>query len=152
MNIGEASRASGVTQKMIRYYESIGLIDAVRRSANSYRVYSESDVHTLAFIRRARRLGFSVEKIQQLVTLWRDKARSSADVKGIAQEHIETLEAMIDELVAMRRTLEHLVACCHGDARPDCPIIEGLAAAAAPPSKPTAPMKARPVPTGHLRH
>lgn len=152
MNIGEASKASGVTQKMIRYYESIGLIDAVRRSANSYRIYGESDVHTLAFIRRARRLGFSVERIQQLMTLWRDKARSSAEVKGIAQQHIETLEAKIEELVAMRRTLEHLVACCHGDARPDCPIIEDLAAAAAAPPKSTAHMKGRPDTTALLRN
>jgi Cu(I)-responsive transcriptional regulator len=134
VNIGEASRASGVSQKMIRYYESIGLIEAVQRSANRYRVYSESDVHSLAFIRRARQLGFSVENIQALMALWRDRNRSSAEVKAIAQGHIAALDAKIDELAAMRRTLEHLVACCQGDQRPDCPIIEDLAGCAVPPS------------------
>jgi Cu(I)-responsive transcriptional regulator len=133
MNIGQASRASGVTSKMIRYYESIGLLGAVGRSANSYRVYAENDVHTLAFIRRARHLGFSIEQIQALMALWRDKARSSAEVKAIAQGHIAELQAKIEELTAMRRTLEHLASCCAGDDRPDCPIIEGLAASASPP-------------------
>jgi Cu(I)-responsive transcriptional regulator len=128
MNIGQASRASGVTQKMIRYYESIGLLGAVRRSANSYRVYSENDIHTLAFIRRARHLGFSIEQIGALMALWRDKGRSSAEVKAIAETHIAELHAKIGELEAMRRTLEHLVSCCRGDERPDCPIIEDLAA------------------------
>jgi DNA-binding transcriptional MerR regulator len=89
MNIGQASKSSGVTQKMIRYYESIGLLGAVRRDANSYRLYSESDVHTLAFVRRARHLGFSIEQIGALMTLWRDKARSSAEVKAIAKGHID---------------------------------------------------------------
>ena len=136
MNIGQASKASGVTQKMIRYYESIGLLVAVRRAANSYRLYSDSDVHSLAFIRRARHLGFSIEEIQALMTLWRDKARSSAEVKAIARGHIDELQAKIAELEAMRRTLEHLVASCHGDDRPDCPIIDDLSASAeAPPDR-----------------
>jgi Cu(I)-responsive transcriptional regulator len=134
MNIGEASRTSGVTQKMIRYYESIGLLGTVRRSANSYRVYTEADVHTLAFIRRARKLGFSIEQIQTLIALWRDKSRASGEVKAIAEAHIAALQAKIEELAAMRRTLEHLVACCHGDDRPDCPIIDDLAAASPDPA------------------
>ena len=130
MNIGQASKASGVTQKMIRYYESIGLIGAVRRGANSYRVYTENEVHTLAFIRRARHLGFSIGQIQALMALWRDKERASAEVKAIAQSHVAELQAKIEALVAMRQTLEHLVSCCAGDSRPDCPIIEGLSASA----------------------
>jgi Cu(I)-responsive transcriptional regulator len=138
MNIGQASRASGVTQKMIRYYESIGLLGAVRRSANGYRVYTENEIHTLSFIRRARHLGFSIDQIQALMALWRDKQRSSAEVKAIAQGHIAGLQAKIDELAAMRRTLEHLVSCCAGDDRPDCPIIEDLSAAAEAPTAPPA--------------
>jgi Cu(I)-responsive transcriptional regulator len=129
MTIGEAARASGVSEKMIRYYESIGLLGPVRRSANGYRVYGPNDVHTLAFIRRARTLGFPIGKIETLMALWRDKGRSSAEVKTIAEGHVAELEARIEELVAMRRTLEHLVHCCAGDARPDCPILADLAAA-----------------------
>ncbi|SHI35612.1 Cu(I)-responsive transcriptional regulator [Wenxinia saemankumensis] len=128
MNIGDAAKASGVNQKMIRYYESIGLIGYVARSANGYRTYTESDVHTLAFIRRARRLGFPIERIQALMALWRDKRRSSAEVKAIARGHIDELQAKIEELAEMRRTLEHLVASCAGDDRPDCPILDGLSA------------------------
>ncbi|GGL80621.1 Cu(I)-responsive transcriptional regulator [Wenxinia marina] len=128
MNIGDAARASGVNQKMIRYYESIGLIGDVARSANGYRTYTHNDIHTLAFVRRARRLGFSIEQIQALMTLWRDKERSSAEVKAIAQGHIDELQAKIEELAEMRRTLEHLVSCCAGDDRPDCPILDGLSA------------------------
>ena len=136
MNIGQASKASGVNQKMIRYYESIGLIEDVARSANGYRTYSPNDIHTLAFIRRARHLGFSIEKIQALMTLWRDKARTSAEVKAIAKGHIAELQAKIEELVTMQRTLEHLVSCCAGDDRPDCPIIDGLSANAEAPADP----------------
>lgn len=132
MNIGEAAKASGVTQKMIRYYESIGLLGKIRRESNSYRLYGENEVHTLAFIRRARNLGFSMEKIQLLMTLWRDKERSSGEVKAVAEEHIAALAAKIDELEAMRRTLEHLVSCCQGNDRPDCPIIDDLATARSP--------------------
>jgi Cu(I)-responsive transcriptional regulator len=136
MNIGQASKTSGVTEKMIRYYESIGLIDTVGRSANGYRTYAERDVHSLAFIRRARRLGFSIEQIQALMTLWRDKARSSAEVKAIAEGHMGELQARIEELASMRRTLEHLVSCCAGDDRPDCPIIDGLSAPEPAPARP----------------
>ena len=139
MNIGQASRASGVTQKMIRYYESIGLIGTVRRSSNSYRLYTEKDVHTLTFIRRARHLGFSIEQIQTLMMLWRDRDRSSAEVKTVADAHIEELQVKIEELEAMRRTLEHLVASCHGDDRPDCPIIDDLSACLEPSPEPTRP-------------
>jgi Cu(I)-responsive transcriptional regulator len=136
MNIGEASKASGVNSKMIRYYESIGLLNEVGRSANGYRTYTENDVHTLAFIRRARHLGFSIEQIQVLMTLWRDKARSSAEVRAIAQGHIAELQAKIEELASMQRTLEHLVSCCAGDDRPDCPIIDDLSAKAEASVKP----------------
>jgi Cu(I)-responsive transcriptional regulator len=136
MNIGEASKASGVNSKMIRYYESIGLVEDVGRSANGYRTYTENDVHTLAFIRRARNLGFSMERIQTLIALWRDKARSSAEVKAIAEGHIAELQAKIEELASMQRTLEHLVSCCAGDDRPDCPIIDDLSAKAEAPVRP----------------
>ena len=129
MNIGEAAKASGVNSKMIRYYESINLIDAARRSSNGYRIYSEKDVHTLAFIRRTRDLGFSIADIEKLIALWRDKGRSSAQVKAIAQTHIDELQAKIVELESVRRTLEHLARNCHGDIRPECPIIEDLAGA-----------------------
>jgi Cu(I)-responsive transcriptional regulator len=130
MNIGQASKASGVNQKMIRYYESIGLLEDVGRSANGYRTYAETDIHTLAFIRRARHLGFSIEQIQALMTLWRDKEHSSGEVKAIAQGHIAALQVKIEELASMQRTLEHLVSCCAGDDRPDCPIIDDLSARA----------------------
>jgi len=129
MNIGEAAEASGVSAKMIRYYESIGLIPAAPRGENGYRVHSVNDVHTLAFIRRARHLGFSVAQIEKLVRLWQDKSRASAEVKAIAEAHIAELEHRIAELRAMSRTLGHLVNACHGDERPDCPIIEDLATA-----------------------
>lgn len=129
MNIGAASRASGVSAKMIRYYESIGLVPAARRSLNDYRVYSDSDVHTLRFIRRARELGFSLKKIERLVRLWQDQSRASAEVKAIAEAHLVELEDKIAALQAMSRTLRDLATACGGDARPDCPIIEDLARA-----------------------
>lgn len=127
MNIGEAAAASGVSAKMIRYYESIGLLTGVARTANGYRVYSEPAVHTLGFIRRARDLGFSVAEIEKLLALWRDRDRASAEVKAIAERHVDELGRKIAALEAMRRTLEHLVAHCHGNHRPDCPILEDLA-------------------------
>jgi MerR family copper efflux transcriptional regulator len=127
VNIGEAAAASGVTSKMFRYYESFNLTPAVRRSANGYRVYSPADVHTLAFICRARTLGFSVRQIEALVGLWQNKDRASSEVKAIAEDHIASLNTKIEELQAMARTLQHLAQSCHGDDRPGCPIIEGLA-------------------------
>ncbi|MFO1151028.1 MAG: Cu(I)-responsive transcriptional regulator [Alsobacter sp.] len=126
MNIGQAAGASGVSAKMIRYYESIGLVPKTVRTDAGYRVYSDSDVNTLAFIRRARNLGFSVEQITELVALWRDRKRASTDVKRIALEHVEILERKAHELQEMAATLKHLASHCHGDARPDCPILEGL--------------------------
>jgi Cu(I)-responsive transcriptional regulator len=129
MNIGEAAAASGVSAKMIRYYESVGLLPKVRRTANGYRVYGPEDVHTLAFIRRARDLGFPMAQIEKLLALWQDRSRESAEVKAIAAAHVADLGRKIAELEAMRRTLEHLVAHCHGNHRPDCPILEDLAGA-----------------------
>ena len=126
MNIGQAADASGVSAKMIRYYESIGLIPKTVRTEAGYRVYSDNDVHTLGFIRRARDLGFSVEQIGELVTLWRDRDRASTDVKRIALEHVDILERKARELQEMAATLRHLAKHCHGDERPECPIIEGL--------------------------
>jgi Cu(I)-responsive transcriptional regulator len=128
MNIGIAAGASGVSAKMIRYYESIGLIKSAVRTTAGYRVYDQEDVHTLRFIRRARNLGFSVEETGELLALWRDKSRSSAAVKQLALKHTRELEAKIVELQAMTRTLRHLAEHCHGDERPDCPILDDLAA------------------------
>lgn len=127
MNIGEVSKASGVSSKMIRYYEQIGLIKPAHRTGSSYRTYAENDVHTLRFIRRARDLGFSVEQMKTLLALWRDRSRASADVKAIALEHIAELERKAAAIAEMTRTLKHLARNCHGDGRPDCPIIEGFA-------------------------
>jgi Cu(I)-responsive transcriptional regulator len=127
MNIGQAAAASGVTAKMIRHYEESGLIRAPRRTASNYRSYSDNDVHVLRFVKRARALGFSMADIKTLLSLWQDKSRSSSVVKRIARTHIDELERKIAELQAMARTLEHLVHHCHGDHRPQCPIIEELA-------------------------
>ena len=127
MNIGQAAAASGVTAKMIRHYEESGLIRAPRRTASNYRSYSDNDVHVLRFVKRARVLGFSMADIKTLLSLWHDKSRSSSVVKRIARTHIDELERKIAELQAMARTLEHLVHHCHGDHRPECPIIEELA-------------------------
>jgi len=126
MNIGEASRASKISAKMIRYYEKIGLIPAADRTGSGYRAYSQSDVHRLHFIRRARDLGFSVAEIAALLNLWNDKSRQSADVKRLAQEHIAQLERRIESLLQMAETLKALVQCCAGDERPDCPILHTL--------------------------
>ncbi|WP_225769664.1 Cu(I)-responsive transcriptional regulator [Inquilinus sp. Marseille-Q2685] len=127
MNIGQAAAASGVSAKMIRYYESVGLIRKAVRTEAGYRVYSDDEVHTLRFIRRARDLGFSVEQIAGLLTLWQDRDRSSADVKRIALEHVTELEQKVEGLKQMIATLKHLSASCHGDHRPDCPILDDLA-------------------------
>jgi len=126
-NIGEAARASGVTAKMIRHYESIGLMKAAQRSEAGYRIYSAQDVRVLQFIHRGRALGFSLDQIRSLLALWDDKARASADVRALAQSHIAELNRKIGEMEAMRRTLETLAASCHGDARSDCPILDDLA-------------------------
>lgn len=127
MDIGKAAKASGVSVKMIRHYEAIGLLPKVARTFANYRVYGPNDVHTLRFIRRARTLGFSMEDIGELLGLWQSRSRSSAAVKRIAGAHIETLKAKIAELEAMVKTLEHLARHCHGDHRPECPILDDLA-------------------------
>ena len=131
MNIGEAAKRSGVSAKMIRYYESIGLIEAPQRTQAQYRVYEADDVHTLRFVRRSRNLGFSLEETRALLALWRDKSRASADVKQLAMSHVRDLEAKAAELQAMADALRHLAEHCHGDARPDCPILSDLASSAA---------------------
>lgn len=125
-NISDAAEATGISAKMIRYYESIGLIPPATRTFANYRVYGQEDLHRLRFIRRARDLGFSIEQIKTLLSLWQHK-RPSAEVKRVALEHIAELEQKIHALESMRKTLVHLVEHCHGDARPRCPIIEELA-------------------------
>ncbi|MGA7816844.1 Cu(I)-responsive transcriptional regulator [Caballeronia sp.] len=127
MNIGEAARASGVTAKMIRYYESVGLLPPVGRTAAGYRVYGQREVHALRFVRQSRRLGFLVDDIRKLLALWEDRQRASSEVKAIALQHVEELDRRIAELTEMRETLAHLAVHCQGDARPDCPILERLA-------------------------
>ena len=127
MKIGAAAAASGVTAKMIRHYEAIGLLRPAERRGNLYRDYGERDIHELKFIRRARRLGFSIAEIGALLTLWRDRARPSREVKRIAEAHIGELEARVTDMQAMAKTLRELVASCHGDDRPDCPILDDLA-------------------------
>ncbi len=126
MNIGQAADASGVSAKMIRYYEKTGLIGTAGRTASGYRVYSEQDVHTLKFIRRARDLGFSVDQIQNLLGLWSDRSRASADVKAVALEHVERLCHKVTELQAMIQTLRELAEKCSDDDRPECPILQDL--------------------------
>jgi len=127
MRIGTVADKSGVSAKTIRYYESIGLVAEASRGSNGYRSYSENDVETLRFIRCSRNLGFSIEDVSNLLSLWHNKDRSSADVKAVASKHIEEIEKRIDELQSIRDTLKHLTHRCHGDDRPDCPILEGLA-------------------------
>jgi Cu(I)-responsive transcriptional regulator len=127
MNIGQAASASNVSAKMIRYYESIGLIEAVVRTESGYRVYQENDIHILKFVRRCRDLGFSIEQISKLIALWQDRGRASSEVKAMAVDHIQELRSKINELESMARTLEHLAENCQGDERPNCPIIKDLA-------------------------
>ncbi len=127
MNIGEAAAASGVSTKMIRYYERTGLIDPAVRTASGYRVYTGSDVHSLQFIRRSRDLGFSVAQIENLLALWRNRERASADVKALALEHVERLCNKVAELEAMIAALKHLADNCSDDDRADCPILRDLA-------------------------
>jgi MerR family transcriptional regulator, copper efflux regulator len=127
MNIGEAAQRSGVSAKMVRHYESLGLLPHVARTDAGYRQYGDKEVHTLRFIRRARDLGFSMAEIAELVKLWQNQRRSSASVKKIAAAHLAALDTKMAEMAAMRKTLQHLVHCCSGDERPDCPIIDELA-------------------------
>ena len=127
MNIGDAAKASGASAKMIRHYESLGLLKRAQRTLAGYRLYDETDVHTLRFIRRSRDLGFSMADVGRLLGLWRNRRRASAEVRRIAQAHIEDLDRRIAEMQELRRTLEHLVDHCHGDKRPDCPILDDLA-------------------------
>jgi Cu(I)-responsive transcriptional regulator len=127
MNIGEAAKASGVSAKMIRHYESVGLFPEAARTESGYRQYTDKEVSTLRFVRQSRDLGFSIEQIRALLGLWQDRRRPSRQVRALAQAHIEELDEKLEELQSMKATLEHLVHCCHGDDRPDCPIIDSLA-------------------------
>jgi MerR family copper efflux transcriptional regulator len=136
MNIGAAAKAAGVSAKMIRHYESVGLLPPANRTDSGYRQYGEKDLRTLQFIRRSRDLGFSIEEIRGLVSLWQDRERPSREVKALAIQHLAFLDTKLAELQSMKRALAHLVSCCHGDERPDCPILENLAGRAFPSSVP----------------
>ncbi len=127
VSIGEAAQRSGVSARMVRHYESLGLLPAVARTESGYRQYGETDIHTLRFIKRSRDLGFSMEEIAELVGLWNNRRRASASVKRIAEKHLGELEQRIADMQSMRSTLAHLVHCCHGDSRPECPILDDLA-------------------------
>ncbi|WP_297834811.1 Cu(I)-responsive transcriptional regulator [Pseudomonas sp.] len=127
MNIGQAAKNSGLSAKMIRYYESTGLLKAAHRSDSGYRLYGKDDLHTLAFIKRSRDLGFSLEEVSKLLTLWQDHSRASGDVKNLARKHISELNQKIEEMASLRDTLQELVEHCQGDHRPDCPILKDLA-------------------------
>ncbi len=143
--IGEAARRSGVSAKMLRHYETLGLLGRVNRTGNGYRQYSSADVHTLRFIRRCRDLGFSMAEIGELVGLWQNRRRASSSVKRIAQKHVDDLSARIEVMQAMQRTLQKLLHHCHGDERPDCPILDGLASTGGQcpgPAQPCAPSPA----------
>lgn len=128
-NIGEAATRSGVSAKMIRHYESLGLLPRIGRTDAGYRQYGDKDVHSLRFIRRARDLGFSMAEIAELLKLWQNRRRASADVKRIALAHVADLDRRMDEMAAMKRTLTRLADCCRGDERPDCPILDELSEA-----------------------
>jgi Cu(I)-responsive transcriptional regulator len=126
MNVSEAAHWSGLPAKTIRYYEDVGLVSP-GRAANGYRDYSDDDVHSLAFLRRARGLGFSIEECRQLMALYRDKSRASHDVRELAKNHVAAIEEKVRELQSMRATLQTLIHACHGDERPDCPILDDMA-------------------------
>ena len=126
-NIGEAASATGVSAKMIRDYEKLGLIPAADRSLAGYRLYADADLHRVRFIRRARSLGFSMKQIAELMALWNDRGRPSSKVKELALAHVDAIEAKLAEMQAMQRTLRALAGACHGDGRPDCPILDDLA-------------------------
>ncbi len=147
MNIGEAAKNSGVSAKMIRHYESVGLFAQAHRTESNYRQYTDKEVSTLRFIRQSRDLGFSIEQIRELLGLWQNRRRPSRQVKALAQAHIQELDEKLQELQAMKATLEHLVQCCHGDERPDCPIIESLAEENTGPAR-TAGSAKRSIPNG----
>ena len=127
VNIGAAAARSGVSAKMVRHYESLGLLARVHRTDSGYRQYGETDLHILRFIKRSRDLGFSMAEIAELVSLWTNRRRTSAGVKRIAQQHADELSARIAEMQAMQRSLQHLIHCCHGDDRPDCPLLDDRA-------------------------
>jgi len=126
LNIGAAAKRANVSAKMVRHYESLGLLPGVPRTEAGYRQYSDQQVHTLRFIKRARNLGFSMPEIAELLRLWQDQRRSSKSVRRIAAHHVAELDQRIEELSAMKRTLQTLIDCCHGDHRPDCPILDEL--------------------------
>jgi Cu(I)-responsive transcriptional regulator len=130
LTIGPAAKQSGVSAKMLRHYEALGLLGKVGRTENGYRQYAQADVHTLRFIKRSRDLGFSMAEIAELVNLWQDRRRASASVKRIAQKHVEELSTRIEAMQAMQRSLQNLLHTCHGDDRPDCPILDDLAGGA----------------------
>lgn len=125
--IGTAAQHAGISARMVRHYESLGLINGVARSGSGYRQYTEADVHTLHFIRRSRDLGFSMEEIAELLSLWHNRSRASSQVKRIAQQHIDDLSERIARMQAMQRSLQTLVSCCKGNDRPECPILDDLA-------------------------
>jgi Cu(I)-responsive transcriptional regulator len=127
MNIGAAAKATGISAKMIRYYEDIGLLSKPARSSGGYRTYSTSEIHSLRFIRQARELGFSTQQVAELLSLWNDKSRPSHKAKAITTSHIASLEEKIHKLEAMKKILSELASCCHGDGRPECPILDGIA-------------------------
>ena len=139
--IGVAARRAGISARMVRHYESLGLISGVARTDSGYRQYTEADVHALHFIRRSRDLGFSMEEIAELLGLWHDRSRASSQVKRIAQQHIDDLSERIAQMQAMQRSLQTLVSCCKGNDRPDCPILDDLAAGQAPHGSHKTPLK-----------
>ena len=147
MNIGQAAQASGVSAKMIRHYESVGLFPHAERTASGYRQYGERELNTLRFIRHSRDLGFSIEQIRALLGLWQDRRRPSRQVKALAQAHLQELAQKLHELQAMKATLEHLVHGCHGDDRPECPILDTLAQPPSPPPRKGAQARANLDPT-----
>jgi MerR family copper efflux transcriptional regulator len=148
-NIGRAAAASHVSAKMIRHYERIGLLPPAARTEAGYRQYTDKDVHTLRFIRRSRDLGFSLDEIRKLLSLWHDRNRPSRQVRALAQQHVDELANKLHELEAMKATLEHLVHCCHGDERPDCPILQELAGQAEGAAPAPRPVNDRSPGTGH---
>jgi MerR family transcriptional regulator, copper efflux regulator len=136
VNIGRAAELSGISAKMIRYYETVGLLKSARRTASGYRDYNDQDIANLKFVQRARALGFSVKEIGDLLALWQRRSRASANVKAIASHHIEDIDRRIAELQTMKATLSKLVDCCHGDERPECPILDDLANGSGAPAEP----------------